>query len=192
MFNPVEFLTAHPMLMPFAIFFLRIGDVSLDTIRLICVVRGMRLLATCLAFVQVLIWIVGISAVMKKLDDPVNMIAYAAGFAAGTWVGIWLESRLALGQQIVRLISYDRGGELADQLRREGFVVTELEGHGRDAPAKICFIAAQRRQVPELLKHAAEIDPDVFLTVEDVRSTNRLLVRHSPGQPESVAPLKVD
>jgi uncharacterized protein YebE (UPF0316 family) len=179
MFNPVLWLThQNASLLPFVIFALRIGDVSLDTMRMICVVRGLRLLAVVLGFFAVLIWVVAISSVMKCLDNPLNVLAYAAGYATGNWVGMWLENRLALGQQIVRLISDDLDGELADHLRAAGFAVTELEGHGRDAPVKICFIAARRREVPVVLQHAVEVDPDVFVTVEDVRATNRPLRRY--------------
>lgn len=190
--NPVEWLSAHPSVLPFAIFILRIADVSLDTMRMISVVRGLRLLASLVAFIQVLIWLVGISVVMKNLDDPVNMLSYAAGFATGTWIGVWLESHLALGKQIVRLISSDGDGDLADRLRQLGFAVTELDGHGRDAPVKICFIAAQRREVPALLRHAAEVDPDVFVTVEDMRTANRTLGRHAPERFATPAPIKAE
>jgi uncharacterized protein YebE (UPF0316 family) len=182
MFNPVLWLAHHPTLLPFVIFCLRIGDVSLDTMRMICVVRGLRLVAVGLGFFAVLIWVVAISSVMKCLDNPYNILAYAGGYAIGNWVGMWLESRLALGQQIVRLISDDLDGQLAEHLRAAGFAVTELGGHGRDAPVKICFIAARRREVPAVLKYAIELDPDVFVTVEDVRATNRSLRRYLPGK----------
>ncbi|MEP0842356.1 MAG: DUF2179 domain-containing protein [Phycisphaerae bacterium] len=180
--NPVDWLAAYPSLLPFFIFGLRVCDVSMDTMRMISVVRGRRLLAAVLGFVQVLVWLVSISAVMRYLDKPINMVAYAAGFATGTWVGIWLEGHLALGQQIVRLISNDLDAGLADRLRATGFAVTELEGHGRDAPVKICFIAVRRREVPDLLRQATELDPDVFITVEDVRAANRALARHVPDR----------
>jgi uncharacterized protein YebE (UPF0316 family) len=180
--NPVLWLIDHPTILPFIIFGLRICDVSLDTLRMICTVRGLRLLAAMFGFFAVLIWVVAISSVMKKLDNPFNLVAYAAGYATGNWVGIWLESRLALGQQLVRIISYDLNGSLAEDLRKQGFVVTELEGQGRDAPVKVCFIAARRREVPALIRYAQQLDPNMFVTVEDVRTANRPLRRFVPGR----------
>ncbi len=187
--NPVLWLIDHPTILPFAIFGLRICDVSLDTLRMISTVRGWRPLAALFGFFAVLIWVVAISSVMKQLNNPFNLVAYAAGYATGNWVGIWLEGRLALGQQIVRLISYKLDGKLAEHLRNSGFVVTELEGQGRDTPVKICFIAVQRKEVAGLLKRVTELDPTVFVTVEDVRSTNRPLVRYVPGRLSSPAPI---
>jgi uncharacterized protein YebE (UPF0316 family) len=133
-------------------------------------------------FFAVLIWLAAISTVFQDLKNPLNMIAYAAGYASGNWVGMWLEARLAIGQQIVQLISYDLEGRLAEGLRAVGFVVTELEGHGRDAPVKICFVATRRREVAALIRQATLLEPDVFVTVEDVRSANRSLFRHAPGR----------
>lgn len=178
--NPVLWLAEHPAWLPVVIFFARICDVSLGTIRTICIVRGLRLVAALLGFFEVLIWVVAISSVVNHLHNPLNMIAYAGGFATGNWVGVWLEGRLALGQQIVRLISYDPEGRLAESLRSAGFVVTELDGHGRDAPVKICFIATNRREVPAVLARATRVDPQVFATIEDVRAANRALTRYAP------------
>lgn len=180
--NPVLWLAEHPALLPFVIFGLRICDVSLDTVRMICIVRGLRLLAAGFGFVAVFIWLVAISAVMQHIREPLNMVAYAGGYATGNWVGIWLEGRLALGQQIVRLISFKLDGQLAEGLRKMGFVVTEIEGRGRSAPVKICFVATRRREVPGLIRYATQADPDIFITVEDTRSTNRPLTRHIPGR----------
>ena len=185
--HPLLWLAEHPMLLLVVIFSMRICDVSLDTLRVIFIMRGLRLLAVIFGFFAVLIWLAAISTVFKTLDKPLNMIAYAAGYAAGNWVGMWLESRLAIGQQIVQLISYDLDGRLAEGLRKAGFVVTELEGHGRDAPVKICFVATRRREVAGLIRHATSLEPDVFVTVEDVRSVNRPLFRHAPVSVSSAA-----
>ena len=191
MVNPVLWLAEHPAVLPLAIFLMRICDVSLDTLRMIFIVRGLRLFAVVFGFFAVLIWLAAISTVFQHVKNPLNMIAYAAGYAAGNWVGMWLETRLAIGQQIVQLISYDLEGRLAEGLRAVGFVVTELEGHGRDAPVKICFVATRRREVAALIRHATAVEPGVFVTVEDVRSANRPLFRHAPGRlgsPRAIRP----
>jgi uncharacterized protein YebE (UPF0316 family) len=180
--NPAGWLAENAAWLPLIVFVARICDVSIGTIRTICVVRGMRLIAACLGFFEVLIWVTAISGVITHLDKPLSTIAYAAGFATGNWVGMWLEGQLALGHQVVRLISYDRDNGLAGHLRQAGYVVTELEGHGRDAPVKICFVAAPRRVVPDLLQHATRADPQVFATIEDVRSTNREVYHHVPNK----------
>jgi uncharacterized protein YebE (UPF0316 family) len=179
--NPVLWLVDSPIL-PLVIFAMRICDVSLDTLRVIFIMRGLRLLAVIFGFFAVLIWLAAIATVFQNLTKPLNMIGYAAGYAAGNWVGMWLENRLAIGQQIVQLFSFDLEGRLAEGLRKLGFVVTEFEGHGRDAPVKICFIATRRREVAALIRQATVLEPGVFVTVEDVRSANRPLFRYQPAR----------
>ncbi len=169
--------------MPLMIFCARITDVSLGTFRTICVVRGMKLVAACIGFFEILIWLGAISNVVTRLNQPLNVIAYAAGFATGNWIGTWLEGKIALGQQIVRMISTrDAEHMLASRLREAGYVVTEMQGQGRDAPMDVCFIAAMRRDVPALLETAKRLDPDVFCTVEDVREIS-LRPRHYVNAP---------
>lgn len=155
--------------LPLIIFCLRIVDVSIGTVRTICVVRGWRMLATCLGFVEVSIWLVAVSSAITRLDRPINIIAYAGGFAMGNNVGMWLEAKLALGHQIVRLISVQFYHDIAERLRDLGYRVTEIEGQGRGGPVGVCFIAAPRRQVTEVIHNASVIDPNVFITVEDTR-----------------------
>jgi uncharacterized protein YebE (UPF0316 family) len=180
--NPVLWLAEHPAALPLIIFCMRICDVSLDTLRVIFLVRGLRLLAAVFGFFAVLIWLLAISTVFQHVKDPANMIAYAAGYAMGNWVGAWLESRLAIGQQLVRMISNNPDGKLAERLRTAGYVVTEVEGQGRDAPVKICFVAIRRREVTALIGRATSMEPDVFVTIEDVRSANRPLAHFVPGR----------
>jgi len=169
-----EFIAEHPAWLPGFIFFARITDVSLGTFRTICVVRGLPLVAAALGFCESGVWLVALSSVMAYVNTTPNplpsVLAYAGGFATGNIVGMWLESRLALGSQIVRLISRGPDRTLARKLREAGYIVTELSGRGRDSEVSVCFVAAQRRAVPKLMALAREIDPDLFITVEDVRS----------------------
>ena len=87
------------------IFFLRIGDVSLGTIRIIFVARGNKFIAPLLGFFEVFIWVIAISNIIQHLDNWVNYVAYAGGFAAGNFIGMLIEERLAVGVSLVRIIT---------------------------------------------------------------------------------------
>jgi uncharacterized protein YebE (UPF0316 family) len=163
--------------LPLIIFLCRIVDVSLGTIRTIFVVRGARVVAPLLGFLEVTVWIVAVSTVVQRLDQPLNILGYAGGFAAGNWVGMWLESKLAIGQQIVRMISRERGHSIAHALRLAGMGVTEVRGRGRDGPVTLCFAAVPRKEAPQAIRIAKQVDPEVFLTVEDSRESNFTLYR---------------
>lgn len=160
--------------LPFFVFFARIADVSLGTIRTICVMRGQRVAAVCLGFVEILIWITAVSSVFAHLDQWINAVAYAGGFAAGNAVGMWIEGKIALGIQTVSFISQGNSHAVAERLRTENLRVTTLTGAGRDGPVSICMAIVPRRHTPHIIRVAREIDPAVLVTIEDVRETTAM------------------
>jgi uncharacterized protein YebE (UPF0316 family) len=166
----MEWLNAHPLMLPVFIFFARITDVSIGTLRTICIVRGYRYLAPVLGFFEVAIWIIAVSGVFSHLDHWYNIVAYAGGFATGNAVGMYIEQRLAIGMQAIRLISTGHSAAVAAGLRLAGYGVTEMKGRGLDGEVSICFVVVPRRETPLVLRVAESIDPDVFSTVEDVCS----------------------
>ncbi|HNQ24891.1 MAG TPA: DUF5698 domain-containing protein [Phycisphaerae bacterium] len=157
--------------LPLLIFLARIADVSIGTVRLICVMRGQRLVAVGLAFCEIMIWIYAVGSVLTQLDRFANIFGYACGFAAGNAVGMWLEQKLAMGLQMVTLLSRGRAHAVAEGLRFAGMPVTTLNASGRDGPVALCFTVAARKSVPTVLKVAREIDADVLTTISDVRES---------------------
>jgi uncharacterized protein YebE (UPF0316 family) len=158
---------------PLLIFLLRIGDVSLATLRLLSAVRGRKAAAAGLGFVEILIWIVVVGTVVRNLDSPLLVLGYAAGFAAGTYVGITIEEKLALGLAEVQVISRHAGVEIAQALRDQGFGVTEVLGQGKEGRVEILTMVVQRRLLADLLKEVDRQDPDAFVIVEEPRSIRR-------------------
>jgi len=151
------------------VFFLRILDVPVGTLRVMYMVRGDRAKAVPLAFVESFVWLVAISRVMKNIDSPFSMVAFAAGFAAGTLVGMTLERWIASGHILVRIIS-DKAdhGELLGAIRGAGFGVTVVHGQGRAGEQAILFVVALRRRGRELLDLIRRLDDDAFVTVDPV------------------------
>jgi uncharacterized protein YebE (UPF0316 family) len=146
----------------------RIGDVSLGTIRTICVVNGRALISWILGFFEVLIWIFAVS---KVLSGPLSLpyaLAYAFGFATGNYVGVTVEQFIAFGEQVVRIFTR-RGAEVAEALRGEGFRVTEFDGRGRDGLVSLLFIETRRKDTRRLLRHLHHTDPNTFYLVDDIR-----------------------
>lgn len=146
----------------------RIADVSLGTIRMVSVINGKRWPSWFLGFAEVLVWIIVVSRVIQTINEsPLYPIAYALGFATGNFLGITIESRLAFGEQMVRVFTRHEGA--AEALRAEGFGVTEFDGRGRDGPIRMLFIQSPRRDVPSVLAKARELDASCFYLVDDVR-----------------------
>jgi uncharacterized protein YebE (UPF0316 family) len=151
------------------IFLLRILDVSVGTLRVLYMVRGDRRKAVPLAFFESLIWVFAISRIMKEVDNAANMVAFAAGFAAGTFVGMTLERWIASGFVLVRVISDVGKEKLAGEVRAAGFGVTLVTGEGREGEQEILFIVAIRRRAQELLNLVRRVDDGAFVTIDPVQ-----------------------
>jgi uncharacterized protein YebE (UPF0316 family) len=100
-------------------------------------------------------------------------VGYAAGFATGVILGMFIEGQLAIGYTHLRITSPRRGAELTDRLRQAGFGITEISGQGRDGIVTILNCSVQRRKSTEVEHLVQEIDPDAFVTAEAVRSIKR-------------------
>ncbi len=154
-------------LLPIFIFIARIFDVSLGTLRIIFVSRGMRYLAPIVGFLEVLIWLIVIGYVMSNLTNPINYIAYAAGFAAGNFVGIYLENKLALGFRLLRIITGDREKELIQILRKEGYRVTHIRAHDNQGEVEVIYIPLLRKNLEKVISIVKSYDPTAMFTVTD-------------------------
>ncbi len=169
----LDTLAVPAAVMPLVIFLLRVSDMSLDTLRVLFVVRGRRPLAWLLGFCQSALWVVAITSVLSHLDNLWNVIGYAGGFATGNVVGMMLEERLAIGHGHLRIISSRRGSAIAEALRAAGYAATEIPGRGRDGTVTVINCSVRRRDIEPVRLRVAEIDPDAFVTVEEVRPLHR-------------------
>lgn len=166
-------LSPSAWLMALGIFALRVSDMSLDTIRVLFVVRGKKGLAWLLGITQSAIFVLAISSVLANLNNPLNVIGYAAGFATGNVIGMVIEERLAFGHIQLSIISPKRGAAVAASLRSNGFAVTEIPAHGKDGTVFVLLVNVFRRDIDHVNKNVQEIDPDAFITAEDVRPVRR-------------------
>ena len=151
------------------IFALRVVDVSLYTIRLMMVVRGRKLLAWVLGFCKATVYVAAILAVLANLDNWLNVAGYAAGFATGNVVGMWLEGKLAIGITHLRVISPRRGTGIVEQLRKAGYAVTEIAGQGKDGMVTVLNCGVRRREAGRVVRMVTDIDEQAFITEEPVR-----------------------
>lgn len=157
------------IILPLLIFTARIFDVSLDTIRVIMISKGYRKYAPFVGFFQVLIWIITITRIMENLDNWITYVAYAAGFGMGTFVGMWIEGRIAMGTELLRVITRQPADDLIQALRNQGFIVTSVNGQGREGEVGILFLALKRKLLNDAIAIVKEYNPHAFYTVEDMR-----------------------
>ena len=158
---------------PLLIFALRIGDVSLATLRMMLAVRGVKKVVPVIGFFEVLIWVYAVGNVIQHLNSPLHLFGYAGGFAAGNLVGMMIEERLAFGMATVRIVSKYGGVELAEALRERGFGVPEFAGQGREGRVEVVYAALRRRDLQAVFEEVQVWDPDAFVTVEEPRAIHR-------------------
>lgn len=160
----------------------RVTDQTVGTIRTVMVVNGRRGAAFGLGFIEVFVWILVVSQIIQRMAQASGAeyvfyaVAYALGFAAGNWLGIVIEGRLAIGDQVLRIFTRI-GGDMAAILRREGWTVTELTGRGRDGPVSLLFIELPRKRAIEVARRAIGIDPAAYFVIDDVRTASSASLR---------------
>ena len=154
---------------PLLIFLARIADVSLGTLRIALISRGQKSVAPLIGFVEILIWLIALGQVVQHLERPLNYIAYAGGFAAGTWVGLLLDEKLALGLLAVRVITRQDATGIIERLKRGQFGVTSVAARGLTGRVRLIFSIVRRRDLPRVLEVIRGENPHAFVSVSDVR-----------------------
>ncbi|MDK2920307.1 MAG: hypothetical protein PWQ37_3040 [Candidatus Petromonas sp.] len=153
------------------IFFARVLDVSLFTIRMLFIIRGKRLYAAILGFFEVIIYITALGKVVSGLSDPRNLIAYALGYACGNYVGSFIEEKLAIGRITAQIICpHCDEHHLARLLRDNGFGVTVLEGEGKEGKRHILNVMLDRKNINKLYHVLEQSDAEPFVTIFDIRA----------------------
>lgn len=185
-----DFLDVYPWLLPIMIFFGRIIDVSLGTLRIIFVSKGEKYLAPIIGFFEVFIWVVIISQILTRANDLVAYLSYAAGYASGNYIGILLEQRIAYGIVLCRIYTQKNGMELVQILNKMNFGATMTQGKGSTNEVYIIETVIDRNQMKTLEKSLTGFDQNIFYVVEDVRTRQNgifakrknILQRWRPGK----------
>jgi uncharacterized protein YebE (UPF0316 family) len=150
------------------IFLARLVNIAMDTVRFMFTLRGKQGIAWILGFVESVLFVVVIGSVLTNMDNPLNIIGYSAGFATGNVIGMAIEKRLAIGFTHFSIISRDHSTEIADVLRKEGYGVTEIPARGRESSFMMVDCRVRRKQSDDVEALALSIDPEAFITAEDI------------------------
>ena len=153
------------------IFVLRLIDQSLTTVRALVVSKN-PILGAFIGLIESAIWILAVSQVIKDINDPVLIAAYAFGFAGGTLLGIQLEKFIGIGSAVVRVFSPSKSARVAKKLRKKGFMVTEINAKGRDGAVTISWCIVPRRKLSKVLSIIRSINPDAYVTTDLANPTS--------------------
>jgi uncharacterized protein YebE (UPF0316 family) len=156
-------------LLPLVIFVAELCVVTISTVRIIFVARGMKFLAPLLGFFEVLTWLFAITQIMQNLSNSACFFAFAAGFALGNYLGILIEKRLAMGTSIVRVITRRDPSDLVEGLRSAEYGVTTLAGEGATGPVRVIYTVVKRREVERVVAIIKQHEPRAFYSVDELQ-----------------------
>ncbi|MDR1975763.1 MAG: DUF2179 domain-containing protein [Campylobacteraceae bacterium] len=154
---------------PMLICLARITDVTIGTMRIIFLSKGMKYLAPVLGFVEICIWLAAITQVMANLTHISHFFAYALGYSIGNFLGIFIEGKLAIGTVVVRIITKKDSYALAAELRASGYAVTVLDAEGNTGAVNVVFTVIKRADVPKILPVILHYNPNAVYSIEDIR-----------------------
>lgn len=167
------------VVLPLLIFFARICDVTLGTLRIIFLSKGYKYIAPVLGFFEILIWVMAISQLLSNMGTWVAYVAYAGGYATGNLVGMTIEERIAIGTLLLRITTPKGGRELMKLLNSQGFGVTLIDGEGSSGKVSIIQTVTSRKMIKKVEGILVDYDPNLFYTIEDVR-----MVKHGIFPPK--------
>jgi uncharacterized protein YebE (UPF0316 family) len=161
------------VVLPLFIVIARIFDVSLNTLRIIYLSKGLKTLVPFLGFFEVLIWLLAVTRIFADLDNWVAYLAYPLGFALGNFIGMRIEERLAVGVELIRIITRRDATELIQALRDKGFSVTAIQAEGSQGEVGVLYSIINRKSIDDYVTTMLQYNPNAFYTVEDVRFVSK-------------------
>ncbi len=161
------------LILPLLIFISRLADVALATLRHIFVSKGFKKLVPVLGFFEVIIWLIAIRQVFSNLNNVACFVAWAGGFSAGTYLGMYLEEKLALGLQIIRIITNENIDGLSESFKKCNQGITIVDGQGAVGKVKLIYTVVKRTDKERIIKLIHEHTPNAFYSVEDVKSSSQ-------------------
>jgi len=159
-------------ILPLLIFIARVIDVTFGTIRIIFVSKGEKFLAPLFGFFEIMIWLFAIGQVMQNLTNFSYYIAYAAGFATGNFVGIFIEDKMAIGKLVVRIITRKDSSDLIAALKSRNYGITIIDAQGATGDVKVIFTVIERKDVDDVVGMIKHFNPKAFYSIEEIRAAS--------------------
>lgn len=150
------------------IFFARILDVSIGTIRTVLMVKGRIYITTFLAFIEVLIWfMIAREALVTKIESLFIPISYALGYATGTFIGSYISNHYVKGIIGIEIIATQNQLDLIKAIKKSGFAVSIVDLKGNKNGLLICQI--NKKKEPKLISIVKKYDSNAFIIVNETK-----------------------
>lgn len=155
------------------IFFVRIVDVTLGTLRTIITVKDKIFLASVIGFFEVLVWFLIAKEALDTASSSVLVgIFYALGFACGTYIGGKLSQKFIKGNLTVQVITTNATTKWVNSLRKNGFAVSVMDINQKEnEPDKyMFFIEINKNDFIKLHGLIKQFDKNAFIVVNESKT----------------------
>ncbi len=161
------------VLVPLLIFFARLIDVSMSTIRIVLIVNEKRIAASILSFLEMFVWLVAVTQTLKHLSNVMCYVGFAGGFAVGTYIGMLIEKKLSMGIVLVRITTTEKDGhQLIAFFKEHKFRITSVSAEGNIGKTNIIYTVINRKELAYVIEVIKKFNPNAFYTVENIRYVN--------------------
>jgi uncharacterized protein YebE (UPF0316 family) len=174
--------------LPLLVFLAELCVVTLGTMRIIFVSRGMKVLAPILGIFEISIWLFAIGQIMQNLSNLGCYLGFAAGFTIGNFFGVFIERKLAIGTALVRIITHKETGELIAGLKAAEYGVTSINAEGATGPVKIVLTVIKRKELAAVLAIIKRFDPRAFYSVDEIQSAAAGIFPATRGRAKAILP----
>lgn len=157
------------LVLPLLIFLARIFDQAIGILRIIFATKGLKYQALVAGFFESLVWLLAVGQILQQLNNVFCYIAFSAGFAAGNFVGIYLEKKISLGFVIIRVVFLQSASETIKLLKEAKYRLTIVDAEGMNGPVKMIFSTVKRANIDDFINILKENNPSAFYTVEDTK-----------------------
>lgn len=165
------------VIIPLLIFFSRIADQTLGTLRFIFLSKGYKYIAPILGFFEVIIWLLAVTQIIKNVDNVISYVAYGAGFAMGNYIGMLIEEKLSLGKVMLRIIPKKDTSDLIEHMKSQNYGITVIDAQGSLGDVKMIMSIMDRKDTKELIPMINKFNPHAFITIEDIRAVKEGVFR---------------
>ncbi len=155
------------------IFFGKIIEVAVSTVRLVLINRGERLKGSVIAFFEIILWLIVTGTVLSGFqDDLMRCVVFAVAFAIGNYAGSWLEDKLAFGVCSVQVIvpECEESHKLTAKLRENNFAVTVVAGCGKDGVRELLILHVKRKRIPQAVDIIKAQNKNAVIVVSDTKT----------------------
>ncbi len=154
-----------------AIFIAKIIENTLSTLRLIVVAKGKKIFGAILQFIISFVWVITTGIVVVNIkDDPLKIVFFAFGSLIGSYLGSFIEEKIALGNDLIKIITDKNNCEKINNILSKDYLVTSINGKKQNKDVSILFVISKKKQRRTLISIIQNIDKNSIITVEAIKN----------------------